>query len=84
MGGLWLVWVRVRVVVSVLCLLVIVVSQWGLWEAVVKPAVFHNASYHDLFPAPFYLWRWPIWLWNDLFLTLTIAAAVVLAVLACR
>jgi len=68
---------------AVVLLSVIIISQWGLWETVIKPCVFGGARYHDLFPSPFYLWSWPIWMWNDLFLTLTIFSAVALTVLAC-
>jgi len=73
----------IRNIIGIICFAIIIISQWGLWEAVIKPAVFSGARYHDLFPSPFYLWSWPLWLWNDLFLSLTVFASIILTVVLC-
>jgi hypothetical protein len=56
-----------RRVVAVVCLVVNILSAWIMWEAVVKPLKdCCPKAWSREFPAPFYLWEAPIWLWHDL------------------
>ena len=76
---------RVRVAVVVACLVLLVLSQWVMWEAVVRPLkdCCPGAWSRD-FPAPFYLWWAPVWFWHDLSITLVIVCSAILAWLALR
>jgi len=76
---------RGRVVAVVVCLVLLVLAEWIMWEAVVKPlkSCCPSAWARD-FPFPFYLWEAPVWLWHDLSIALVIACASVLAYLALR
>jgi hypothetical protein len=56
-----------RRVVAVVCLVTNILSAWVMWEAVVKPLKSCcPGAWSREFPAPFYLWEAPIWLWHDL------------------
>jgi hypothetical protein len=61
----------------------IILAEWVMWEAVVKPLknCCPGAWSRD-FPAPFYVFEAPIWLWHDLSITIVIVCSVVLAYLA--
>jgi len=72
-----------RVVVVIACLVLLVLSQWTMWEAVVKPlkSCCPSAWARD-FPSPFYTWVMPVWAWHDLSITLVVVCSAVLAYLA--
>ena len=77
MGG------RLRKALVVLCLTLIILGEWVMWEAVVKPL--RSCCPHGWsrdFPAPFYVFYAPIWLWHDLSITLVIISSIILAYLA--
>ena len=74
---------RLRNLLVVLCLTLILLGEWVMWEAVVRPLKDMNPRAWDRdFPAPFYLWWAPIWLWHDLGITLVVFSSVPLAYLA--
>jgi len=69
----------------VLCLALIILAEWVMWEAVVKPLKdCCPSAWSREFPAPFYLFYAPIWLWHDLSIALVVACSAVLAYLALR
>ena len=74
---------RLRNLLVVLCLVLILLGEWVMWEAVVKPLKSMNPKAWDKgFPAPFYVFYAPLWFWHDLSITLVIVSAVILAYLA--
>ena len=76
---------RLRKLLVVVCLTLIVLGEWVMWEAVVRPLKDVNPKAWDKdFPAPFYIFYAPIWFWHDLSITLVIVSAVILAYLALR
>ena len=56
-----------------------VIGCWIHWEAVVKPLKSLAKAWSRSFPAPFYLWSAPIWLWHDLAYTLIIIGTLILS-----
>ena len=76
---------RLRKILVVISLTLIIIGEWIMWEAVVKPLKNMNpASWSRDFPSPFYIFRAPIWFWHDLSITLVIVSAVILAYLSLR
>jgi len=76
---------RLRKILVVISLTLIVIGEWIMWEAVVKPLKNMNpASWSRDFPSPFYIFYAPIWFWHDLSITLVIVSAVILAYLSLR
>jgi hypothetical protein len=76
---------RLRKLLVVVCLTLIVIGEWIMWEAVVKPLKDANPGAWDRgFPSPFYVFYAPLWFWHDLSITLVIVSAVILAYLALR
>ena len=76
---------RTRIAVVITCLVLILLSEWIMWEAVVKPLKDMNPkSWSRDFPAPFYIFYMPVWLWHDLSITLVIICSAVLSYLALR
>jgi len=74
---------KLRKLLVVVCLTLIVLGEWVMWEAVVKPLKDANGLAWDRgFPSPFYVFTAPIWFWHDLSITLVIVSAVILAYLA--
>jgi hypothetical protein len=72
-----------RRAVAVVCLVVNILASWIMWEAVVKPLKSCcPGAWSREFPAPFYLWEAPIWLWHDLAIFLIVLASSILAVLS--
>jgi hypothetical protein len=74
---------RVRKLLVVVCLALVVLGEWVMWEAVVKPL--RSAvpdAWSNEFPSPFYIFYAPIWFWHDLSITLVIISSVILAYLA--
>jgi hypothetical protein len=56
-----------------------------MWEAVVKPLKdCCPSAWSREFPAPFYIFYAPIWLWHDLSIALVTISAVALSYLALR
>ena len=56
-----------------------------MWEAVVKPLKSCcPSSWSKEFPAPFYIFYMPVWLWHDLSITLVIICSSILSYLALR
>jgi len=69
----------------VVCLVLVILSEWVMWEAVVKSLKSCcPGSWDRGFPSPFYVFEMPIWLWHDLSIALVIACASVLTYLALR
>jgi len=76
---------RLRKMFVVISLTLIILGEWIMWEAVVKPLKSMNPKAWDKdFPAPFYIFYAPLWFWHDLSITLVIVSAVILAYLALR
>ena len=76
---------KLRIIAVVICLVSIVLAEWIMWEAVVKPLKSCcPGSWSIDFPAPFYLWWAPIWLWHDLSIALVILCSAALAYLALK
>jgi len=74
---------RLRSALVVTCLTLIILGEWVMWEAVVKPLKSANpASWSRDFPAPFYIFYAPIWFWHDLSIALVIFSSAALAYLA--
>ena len=74
---------RLRKALVVACLTLILLGEWVMWEAVVKPLKDMNpASWDRGFPSPFYVFYAPIWLWHDLSITLVVVCGCLLAFLA--
>ena len=74
---------RLRKLLVVVCLTLIILGEWVMWEAVVKPLKDMNPKAWDRgFPSPFYIFYAPIWLWHDLSITLVIISAAILSYLA--
>ena len=74
---------RLRKALVVVCFALIVLGEWVMWEAVVKPLKDMNpASWDRGFPSPFYLWWAPLWFWHDLSITVVIVCSAILAYLA--
>jgi len=72
-----------RKALVVTCLTLIVLGEWVMCEAVVKPLKDVNPkAWGRDFPAPFYMLYAPLWFWHDLSITLIIVSAVILAYLA--
>jgi hypothetical protein len=74
---------NVRVVVVLVCLVLILLAEWVMWECVVNPLIglcMCDASRE--IPAPFYLFYAPIWFWHDLSITIVIVCSTALAYLA--
>ena len=74
---------RLRKALVVVCLALVVLGEWVMWEAVVRPlrsAV--PGAWSKEFPSPFYVFYAPIWLWHDLSITLVIISSIILAYLA--
>ena len=74
---------RLRNLLVVLCLTLILLGEWVMWEAVVRPLKDAcPGAWSKDFPAPFYLWWAPIWFWHDLSITLVIVCSAILAYIA--
>jgi hypothetical protein len=74
---------RLRRLLVVLCLTLIILGEWIMWEAVVKPLKNMNpASWSRDFPSPFYIFTAPIWFWHDLSITLVVISSIILSYLA--
>jgi len=75
--------IRLKNVIVVISLTLIILGEWIMWEAVVRPLKDANPqAWSRDFPSPFYLFRAPIWFWHDLSITMVIISAVVLSILA--
>jgi hypothetical protein len=75
--------VRLRKLLVVVCLVLVVLGEWVMWEAVVKPLrSAAPGAWSKEFPSPFYVFTAPIWLWHDLSITLVIISAIILSYLA--
>jgi hypothetical protein len=72
---------KLRNLLVVLCLTLIILGEWIMWEAVVKPLKSCSAWSRD-FPSPFYIFEAPIWFWHDLSITIVIVCSCLLAYLA--
>ena len=74
---------RLRKLLVVISLTLIILGEWVMWEAVVKPLKDMNPKAWDKdFPAPFYIFYAPLWFWHDLSITLVVACSCLLAYLA--
>jgi len=74
---------RLRKMFVVISLTLIILGEWIMWEAVVKPLKSMNPKAWDKdFPAPFYIFYAPLWFWHDLSITLVVACSCLLAYLA--
>jgi len=74
---------RLRKMFVVISLTLIILGEWVMWEAVVKPLKDMNPKAWDKdFPAPFYIFYAPLWFWHDLSITLVVACSCLLAYLA--
>ena len=74
---------RLRKILVVVSLALIILGEWIMWEAVVKPLKDTNpASWSMDFPSPFYVFTAPIWFWHDLSITLVVVCGCLLAFLA--
>jgi hypothetical protein len=74
---------RVRKALVVVCLVLIVLGEWMMWEAVVRPLrSAAPGAWSKEFPSPFYVFYAPIWLWHDLSITLVIISSIILSYLA--
>ena len=74
---------RLRNLLVVLCLAFILLGEWVMWEAVVKPLKDMNPKAWDKdFPAPFYIFYAPLWFWHDLSIMLVVVCGCLLAFLA--
>ena len=74
---------RLRKALVVACLTLILLGEWVMWEAVVKPLKDMNPKAWDRgFPSPFYVFYAPIWLWHDLSIMLVVVCGCLLAFLA--
>ena len=68
----------------VLGIVFIVLGCWIHWEAVVKPLKSMARAWDRDFPAPFYFFYAPIWLWHDLAYLLIILGGIILGYYAVR
>ena len=76
---------RLRNLLVVLCLTLILLGEWIMWEAVVKPLrSCCTGGWSRDFPSPFYIFYAPIWFWHDLSITMVVVSAVILTYLALR
>ena len=74
---------RLRKLLVVVCLTLIILGEWIMWEAVVKPLKDMNpASWDRGFPSPFYIFTAPIWFWHDLSILMVVASSCLLAFFA--
>jgi len=73
---------RVRSALVILCLVLIILGEWVMWEAVVRPLKDASSAWSRDFPAPFYVFYAPVWFWHDLSITLVIVCSCILAFLA--
>jgi hypothetical protein len=74
---------RLRKILVVISLTLIVLGEWIMWEAVVKPLKDANPNaWSRDFPSPFYVFKAPIWFWHDLSITMVIVSGVMLSILA--
>ena len=74
---------RLRKALVVACLTLILLGEWIMWEAVVKPLkVMNPASWDRGFPSPFYFFWAPIWFWHDLSIALVVVCACILTYFA--
>ena len=74
---------RLRKLLVVVCLTLILLGEWVMWEAVVKPLKDMNPkAWGKDFPAPFYIFYAPIWFWHDLSIAIVVVCSAVLAYLA--
>ena len=74
---------KLRIIAVVICLVSIVLAEWIMWEAVVKPL--KNCcpgSWNIEFPSPFYIFWASIWLWHDLSIFIVIICSIILVYLA--
>ena len=74
---------KARRIAVVICLVMIILAEWIMWEAVVK--TLKNCcpkSWSREFPSPFYIFEAPIWLWHDLSIAIAIASAATLTYIA--
>jgi hypothetical protein len=72
-----------RKLLVVVCLVLIILGEWIMWEAVVKPLKNMNpASWSRDFPSPFYIFYAPLWFWHDLSIAIVVVCSAVLAYLA--
>jgi len=75
--------VRLRKMLVVISLTLIILGEWIMWEAVVKPLKDMNPKAWDRgFPSPFYVFYAPLWFWHDLSITLVVVCGCLLAFLA--
>ena len=74
---------RLRKALVVACLTLMILGEWVMWEAVVKPLKSMNPKAWDKgFPAPFYIFYAPLWFWHDLSIMLVVVCGCLLAFLA--
>ena len=74
---------KLRKMLVVISLTLIILGEWIMWEAVVKPLKDMNPKAWDKdFPAPFYIFYAPLWFWHDLSITLVVVCSAILAYLA--
>jgi len=74
---------RLKKLLVVVCLVLIYLSEWIMWEAVVKPLKSMNpVSWSRDFPSPFYVFTAPIWFWHDLSITLVLVCSSLLSYFA--
>ena len=76
---------RLRKMLVVVSLTLMILGEWIMWEAVVKPLrSCCPGGWSRDFPSPFYIFYAPIWLWHDLSITMVVVSAVVLSILALK
>jgi len=79
---------RFKTIAVVTCLTLIVLGEWIMWEAVVKPLKDANPkTWSRDFPSPFYIFWAPIWFWHDLSIAIVVACSSILtyiALISCR
>jgi len=70
--------ISVKRLLVVLGIVLNVLGCWVHWECVVKPLVNRVGWGTQLFPAPFYLFRAPLWFWHDLAYMLIVVGTIIL------
>ena len=74
---------RLRKMLVVISLTLVILGEWVMWEAVVKPLKSMNPEAWDRgFPSPFYVFYAPLWFWHDLSIMLVVVCGCLLAFLA--
>jgi hypothetical protein len=72
-----------RRVTVIVCLTLLILAEWVMWEAVVKPLRSCCPNGWDRgFPSPFYVFTAPIWFWHDLSILIVVVCSAILSYLA--